>query len=201
VGDAELFVVAAELEGAPALFMVEGGAAGLTQRIEPTMGARAAAFGELQLAGVQVDAGALIGDASAELYSEVIARSRIAWCAVAVGAAQATLDLLIPYVKERHAFGEPISHRQAVAFAISDMAIELEGMRLATWRAASLADQGKPFAEAAAIARQLVATHGKNIGSNGVQLLGGHGFVKEYPVERWYRDLTGAGLAEGILVV
>ncbi|MFT4837701.1 MAG: alkylation response protein AidB-like acyl-CoA dehydrogenase, partial [Nonlabens sp.] len=55
--------------------------------------------------------------------------------------------------------------------------------------------------EAAAIARQLVATHGKNIGSNGVQLLGGHGFVKEYPVERWYRDLTGAGLAEGILVV
>ncbi len=202
VADAELFVVAAELEGSgPALFMVEGGVAGVTQRVEPTMGVRAAAFGELQLVGVRLDADALLADGSAEVYSEVIARSRIAWCAVAIGAAQATLDLLIPYVKQRTAFGEPIAYRQAVAFTISDIAIELEGMRLATWRAASLADRGKPFAQEAAIARQLVAAHGKQIGSDGVQLLGGHGFVKEYPVERWYRDLTGAGLAEGVLLV
>ena len=119
---------------------------------------------------------------------------------MAVGTGQAVLDYVIPYVNERHAFGEPISHRQAVAFTVSDIAIELEGMRLTTLRAASLADQGKPFGEATAIARQLCATKGMAIGSHGVQLLGGHGYVKEHPVERWYRDLRGAGLVEGGLV-
>ena len=118
-----------------------------------------------------------------------------------VGTAQAVLDHVIPYVNERKAFGEPISHRQAVAFAVSDIAIELEGMRLATWRAAALADQGKDFAHAAAVARRLCATKGTQIGSQGVQLLGGHGYVKEYPVERWYRDLRAAGVMEGALLV
>ena len=165
------------------------------------MGLRAAAMGELRLRDVRVDGQALLADADRDVYSEVIARGRIAWSAIAVGAAQATLDLLVPYVKERSAFGEPIAHRQSVAFTISDIAIELDAMRLATWRAASLADQGKPFAEAAAVARQLVASHGMQIGSDGIQLLGGHGFVKEYPCERWYRDLRGAGQLDGVLAV
>ena len=88
-----------------------------------------------------------------------------------------------------------------MAFTISDIAIELEGMRLATWRAAARADQGRPFTEQAALARQLVARHGMQIGSDGIQMLGGHGFVKEYPCERWYRDLRGAGQLDGILAV
>ncbi len=69
-------------------------------------------------------------------------------------------------------------------------------MRLATWRAASRADQGKPFAREAALARQLVADHGMQIGSDGIQLLGGHG--QGVPV---HRDLRGAGMAEGVLCV
>ncbi len=201
VGEAELFVVAADLEGAPALFVVESGDEGLTWQPTPSMGLRAAAMGELRLRDVRVGGQALLADGDRTVYGEVLARGRIAWSAIAVGAAQATLDLLVPYVKEREAFGEPIAHRQSVAFTISDMAIELDGMRLATWRAASLADQGRPFAEAAAVARQLVATHGMQIGSDGIQLLGGHGFVKEYPCERWYRDLRGAGQLDGVLAV
>ena len=74
-------------------------------------------------------------------------------------------------------------------------------MRLATLRAASRADQGKSFAREAALARRLCADKGMQIGSDGVQLLGGHGYVKEYPVERWYRDLRAAGLTEGALLV
>lgn len=201
VGEAELFVVSAALDGHAALFVVESGDEGLTWEPTPSMGVRAAAMGELRLRDVRVDAQSLLADGDPAVHSEVLARGRIAWSAVAVGAAQATLDLLVPYVKEREAFGEPIAHRQSVAFTISDMAIELDGMRLATWRAASLADQGKPFAEAAAVARQLVATHGMQIGSDGIQLLGGHGFVKEYPCERWYRDLRGAGQLDGVLCV
>ena len=105
------------------------------------------------------------------------------------GGAQAVLDYVIPYVNERHAFGEPISHRQAVAFNVADIAIELEAMRLLTLRAAARADAGKDFARDVALARVLCGAKGRQIGSDGIQLLGGHGFVKEHPVERWYRDL------------
>jgi hypothetical protein len=125
----------------------------------------------------------------------------VGWCALAVGTAQAVLDYVIPYVNDRLAFGEPISHRQSVAFMVADIGIELEGMRLATYRAASRAEQGRPFAREAALARQLCGEYGMKIGSAGVQLLGGHGYVKEHPVERWYRDLRAVAVLEGGVLV
>jgi alkylation response protein AidB-like acyl-CoA dehydrogenase len=130
-----------------------------------------------------------------------VALSRLAWCALAVGTGQAVLDYVTAYVKDRKAFGEPISNRQAVAFAVANIAIELEGLRLCTYRAAARVDQGLPFAREVALARRLCADRGMAIGSEGVQLLGGHGFVKEHPVERWYRDLRAAGIIEGGLLV
>lgn len=200
--DAELFVIAADLDDSgPALFIVESTTSGVLTQAEPAIGVRAAATGELKLEGVRVPAGALLADGAAEIYAECIRLSRIAWCAMAVGTAQGALDFLIPYVKDREAFGEPIAHRQAVAFNMSDIAIEVEGMRLTTYRAASLVDQDKEFARESAIARQLCANKGFQIGSDAVQLLGGHGYVKEYPVERWYRDLRAAGVIEGGLLV
>jgi alkylation response protein AidB-like acyl-CoA dehydrogenase len=111
------------------------------------------------------------------------------------------LDYVIPYVNERKAFGEPISNRQAVAFTIANIAIELEGMRLATYRAASRVDQGLSCNREVSIARRLCADRGMAIGSDGVQMLGGHGYVKDHPVERWYRDLRAAGLFEGGVLV
>jgi alkylation response protein AidB-like acyl-CoA dehydrogenase len=199
--DAELFVVAAALDGAPALFIVEGGAADAQVTPEPAMGLRAAATGTLLLQDVALPAGALLGGGDAEVYADCVRRARLAWCALSVGTAQAALDHLIPYVNERQAFGEPISHRQAVAFTISNIAIELEGMRLATYRAAALADRGKPYAREAALAHRLCTEKGMQIGSDAVGLLGGHGYVKEYPEERWYRDLRAAGVMEGALMV
>ena len=86
---------------------------------------------------------ALLG--STDDYRDCVRLSRLAWCGLALGTAQAVLDYVIPYVNGRVAFGEPISHRQAVAFKVADIGIELDGMRLATYRAASLAEQGKPF--------------------------------------------------------
>ncbi|HET6571185.1 MAG TPA: acyl-CoA dehydrogenase family protein [Solirubrobacterales bacterium] len=200
--DCELFVVAAAVEGGgPALFVVESGCEGLSVQDEPAMGLRPAATGRLLLEGARLPAGALLGEGSREDYVECVQRARIAWGALAVGAAQAVLDYTIPYVNERTAFGEPISNRQAVAFGVSDIGIESSGMRLAVYRAASRADQGEDFAREAALARKLCAAKGMEIGSEGVQLLGGHGFVKEHPVERWYRDLRAAGVMEGALLV
>lgn len=199
---AELFVIAAQIENeGPALFIVESKTPGLSIEPEPAMGLRAAATGRVLLENVALPADALLADGSAEVYGDCVALARLGWCALAVGCAQAALDYLIPYVNERVAFGEPISHRQAVAFNVADIAIELEAMRLATYRAASLAEQGKPFLREVALARRLCADKGLKIGSDAVQLLGGHGFVKEHPAERWYRDLRAVGLMEGALLV
>jgi alkylation response protein AidB-like acyl-CoA dehydrogenase len=198
----ELTVVAAELpDGAPGLFLIEAGSGGLYAQPQPAMGLRPARTGRLVLEDVRVPGVALIGDGDPEVYGECVQRARIAWCALACGTARAALDYVIPYVKEREAFGEPICSRQSVAFAVADMAIELEGMRLATWRAASRADKGMAFGREAALSRSLCARHGMRIASDAVQLLGGHGYVKEHPVERWYRDLRAAGVMEGALLV
>ncbi len=201
-GECELFVVAAEAEGVgPALFVIESGTKGLSIEAEPAMGLRSATTARLLLEGVRLPAGALLGEGDRGAYLDCVQRARIAWCALTVGTAQAVLDYVIPYVNERTAFGEPISNRQAVAFTVSDIAIESDGMRLATYRAASRTDQGKNFAREAALARRLCSAKGMQIGSDGVQLLGGHGYVKEHPVERWYRDLRAAGVMEGALLV
>jgi alkylation response protein AidB-like acyl-CoA dehydrogenase len=201
-GENELFVVGAHADGlGPALFVVESSTAGVFTEPEPAMGLRAAATGRLVLEDVRVPARALLGEGRREVYLECVQRARIAWCALAVGAAQAVLDYVIPYVNERVAFGEPISNRQAVAFAVADIGVELEGMRMLTYRAASRADAGRSFEREAALARRLCAREGARIGSEGVQLLGGHGFIKEHPVERWYRDLRAVGVMEGALLV
>jgi alkylation response protein AidB-like acyl-CoA dehydrogenase len=201
-GEDELFVIAADADGlGPALFLVESSTSGVFAEGEPAMGLRAAATGRLTLEDVRVPAGSLLGEGRREVYRECIHRARIAWCALAVGAAQAVLDYVIPYVNERIAFGEPISSRQAVAFAVADLGIELEGMRLLTYRAANRADIGKRFERESALARRLCVEKGVRIGSDGVQLLGGHGYVKEHPVERWYRDLRAMGVMEGALLV
>jgi alkylation response protein AidB-like acyl-CoA dehydrogenase len=84
---------------------------------------------------------------------------------------------------------------------VANIGIELNGMRLVAYRAASRAAQGRSFAREVALARRLCAERGMQIGNDGVQLLGGHGFVKEHPVERWYRDLRAIGLMEGGVLV
>ncbi|HEX6353669.1 acyl-CoA dehydrogenase family protein [Actinophytocola sp.] len=193
---AELFVIAADVEGrGPALFIVESSS--VTIESEPAMGIRAAGTGRVVLDQVAVPESALL----AADYAACVRLARLGWCALAVGTGRAVLDYVIPYVNERVAFGEPVSHRQGVAFRVADIGTELDGMRLVTYRAASRAALGLPFARETALARKLCTDKGMQIGSDGVQLLGGHGFVKEHPVERWYRDLRAVGVMEGAVLV
>lgn len=201
--DAELFIVGAQLNGKPALFIVEAATKGVAVKPNPSMGLRAAALGQIELSGVTVPLSARLGedDATDGDYSEALALSRLGWAALAVGTSHAVLDYVVPYVKEREAFGEPIAHRQAVAFMCANIAIELDGLRLITWRGAARAEQGLSFIREAALAKRLAADKGMQIGLDGVQLLGGHGFTKEHPVERWYRDLRAIGVAEGVVVI
>jgi alkylation response protein AidB-like acyl-CoA dehydrogenase len=209
--EAELFVIGARLgDRGPALFVVESGTEGLSVAPEPGIGVRAAATGRLVLSDVRLPASALLGgglgglggpDSAGGAYRDCVALSRLAWCALAVGTAQAVLDYVTDYVSRRRASGEPIANQQAVAFAVANIAIELDGLRLVTYRAAARADRGLDFHREVALARRLCAGHAMTIGSDGVQLLGGHGYVKEHPVERWYRDLRATGMLEGGVLV
>jgi alkylation response protein AidB-like acyl-CoA dehydrogenase len=198
---AELFVVGASLEGKPVLFLLESSTEGMSIEGDPAMGVRAASMTRLVLKDARVPADAVLGETDGSTYAECVRLSRLAWCALSVGTAQAVLDYVTPYVKEREAFGEPIAHRQSVAFMVADSAIELQAMRLLTYRAAARAAAGKDFSREVALARRLCAEKGMKIGNDGVQLLGGHGYVKEHPVERWYRDLRAVGIMEGTVLV
>lgn len=199
---AELFIVGADLDGTgPALFIIESGTKGIMIESDPSMGLRAAGLTRLVLKNVKVTADALLGDGAPDDYRECVRLSRLAWASLALGTGRAVLDYVSEYVKGRTAFGEPIANRQSVAFMVANIAIELEGMRLVTYKAAARAEQGLDFAREVALARRLTSEYGMKIGTDGVQLLGGHGFVKEHPVERWYRDLRAVGVMEGTLLV
>src|SRR5690606_1006942 len=116
-------------DGTPGLYLVEAGSPGLAAEPQPAMGLRAAGLARLRFDGVRLAADARLG-AGAEDYARVIRHSRLAWCALASGTARAVQAAVIPYANERQAFGEPISHRQSVAFMIANIAIEAEGLRL-----------------------------------------------------------------------
>ncbi len=199
--DADLVLVIAKLDnGDPAAFIVEGTPEGMSRTPEDNMGLLGAQLTTLQFKDVQLPASALLGGGNFDL-ERFIDLSRLGICALAVGTCQAVLDYVIPYCNERVAFGEPITNRQSVAFMIADIAIELEAMRLMTWRAASRAEQGLDFHENAYLAKVFCSKHSMKIGTDGVQLLGGHGFCREHPVELWYRNLRAIATLEGVASV
>ena len=103
----------------------ESGTKGLSIEDEPAMGLRPAATGKLILEGAKVPATAILGEGRREDYLDCVSRARIAWASLSVGTSQAVLDYVIPYVNDRQAFGEPVSNRQGVAFAVSDIGIEI----------------------------------------------------------------------------
>ncbi|MEB2311894.1 MAG: acyl-CoA dehydrogenase family protein [Sorangiineae bacterium] len=196
---ADYFLVTAELLGhGPQLFIVARSEAGVSASREPALGARAAGFGRVRFDGVELDASALVGEAAGAVdYEELIARNRVAVSSLMVGVGQAVLDYVTPYVNDRVAFGEPISNRQSVAFMVANLAIEIDAMRMVTWRAAARLERGMNAKREAYLAHLLATEKGLELASSGVQLLGGHGYTKEHPVERFYRDLMALSTVYG----
>ena len=190
LGDtADVFLVSAEFNGQPDIFVVQCDES-ISIKANPAMGLKAAETATLHFN--QTPALGL-GDADFD-YTAFVDLGNLMWCAMAIGTCEAIKAYCIKYANERTAFGEPISHRQSVAFMISDMAIEIDAMRMLVLNAASLAEAGKPFHREAYLARLLCAEKSMKMGTDGVQILGGHGFTKEHPVERWYRDLRATAI-------
>ncbi|WP_171067629.1 acyl-CoA dehydrogenase family protein [Acinetobacter tjernbergiae] len=190
LGDtADVFLVSAEFNGQPDIFIVQSNES-ISIKANPAMGLKATETATLQFNQTPA---LRLGDADFD-YTAFVDLGNLMWCAMAIGTGEAIKAYCIKYANERTAFGEPISHRQSVAFMIADMAIEIDAMRMLVLNAASLAEAGKPFHREAYLARLLCAEKSMKIGTDGVQILGGHGFTKEHPVERWYRDLRATAI-------
>jgi alkylation response protein AidB-like acyl-CoA dehydrogenase len=122
---------------------------------------------------------------------------RIGIAAQAVGIAQAAYDVAREYAKERHAFGRPISEFQAIQHKLADMATEIDAARLLTYRAATLRERGEPHTEAGAKAKLFASETARRQTGEAIQILGGYGYTKEFPVERYYRDAKITEIYEG----
>lgn len=186
---ADVFLVSAEYNGQADIFVVQSDES-IGIKANPAMGLKAT---ETTTVRFNQTPALRLGDADFD-YTAFVDLGNLMWCAMAVGTCEAIKAYCIQYANERVAFGEPISHRQSVAFMIADMAIEIDAMRMLIFSAASLAESGQPFHREAYLARLLCAEKSMKIGTDGVQILGGHGFTKEHPVERWYRDLRATAI-------
>jgi butyryl-CoA dehydrogenase len=122
---------------------------------------------------------------------------RIGIAAQALGIARAAMEAAVAYSKERKTFGHPIATHQAIQFMLADMATEIDAARLLTWRAALLKDQGERFSTAAAMAKLMASEVANRVAKNAVQIFGGYGYMKEYPVERHLRDAKITEIYEG----
>jgi alkylation response protein AidB-like acyl-CoA dehydrogenase len=126
----------------------------------------------------------------------------VASAAAAVGVAKASFDYARDYAKEREAFGVKIAQKQAIAFMLAEMATEIEAMRLLTWEAAWMLDAGKEGAASQAyLACSGAADMAMMVTDRGVQILGGHGYIREHPVEMWMRNGRGFAMLTGLAIV
>ena len=184
-------LVFAESEGSTQGFLVPRDADGLTAELEKNLGTHALPMAELTFSGVQVPASARLGGDTAPGVSELIDRGRVGLAACAVGMSRAALEVSRDYAKERETFGSPIATRQAIAFKIADMAIEIDGARMLTWEAACALDTGKPSARLATLAYSQARRVALKVSDDAVQIFGGHGFIREYLPEMYLRNAGG----------
>jgi alkylation response protein AidB-like acyl-CoA dehydrogenase len=128
---------------------------------------------------------------------KILEGGRISIAALSVGLAQGCLEASIAYSKERKQFNKPISEFQGIQFKLSDMSTDIEAARLMTYKAAILKDSGKPVFSAAAKAKLFASEIATKAANESVQIFGGYGFVKDYPVEKFYRDVKLLTIGEG----
>jgi alkylation response protein AidB-like acyl-CoA dehydrogenase len=180
-------------------FIVPREAGGVTVRPrELTMGLRATPFSALDLGGVEVDAAQRLGGEAGIDGKRLVNLCRAAEGALAVGLSRAVMELAIPYAKERRAFGEAIAQKQAIAFKLAEMRIEVDAMRWLVWKAASDLEQGLDATRSSQLARTHIARECMRIADEGVQIFGGHGYIRDYPVEMWYRNARTLTALEGV---
>ncbi len=203
-GRADIYVVcAATGEGKSqrtAAFVVEKGTPGLVMgKKDEKLGLITAPSGEVILENCRVPRENMLGgeeDTKAGI-DRFLTRARITHAARTVGMARASFEYALNYSKERVAFGKPIAQHQVIAFMLADMATEIDAARLLTWKAAWLLDKGQPAQTEASMALVQATEMATRVTIDAVQILAGHGYIQDHPVEKWMRDARTMAMVVG----
>ena len=181
-------------------FAVERGTPGFEARqMHGKLGCRASDTAELVLRGVRVSDAQRIGHEGSGFTDamSILDKGRISIAAMALGLGEAALEAAIAYAKDRRQFGKPISDFQAIQWMIADSRTELDAARLLIQRAAALADEGRPYNQEAAIAKLFASEAAGRVCDRALQIHGGYGYINEFPVERYARDVRLTRIGEG----
>lgn len=189
-GGSEVLVIAADGDSVEG-FLVSRDADGLSVEIEKNMGVQAMPLAELTLSGVRVPASARLGGEAGADIRQLVNRGRVGLAAAAIGMSRAAFEVSRDYAKERETFGAPIATRQAIAFKLADMAIEIDGARMLTWEAAFALDKGEDATRKAALAYNQASKVALQVADDSVQVFGGHGFIRDYMPELYLRNAAG----------
>jgi len=204
-GIADLYVIFATVDRSQGYrgitaFIVEANTPGLSAgKKEKKMGMRACHTGDVILQDVQVPVENRLGEEGKGFYiaMQCFEHTRPTVAACAVGVARAAYEYGMDYAKQRVQFGKPILAKQAIRFMLADMLTEIDAARLLTWRAAWMADRGQPSNIQASMAKAYAADMAMRVTTDAVQILGGYGYMREYPVEKWMRDAKILQIVEG----
>lgn len=200
--DSGHLIVAANTEGKMDLFIVEGNNPGLKiGEREKNLGLYALETYPVTLENCEVSADDRVGGEKGCDYGKFLQKTRVAMSALGTGVSRAAFEYSRDYAKERVQFGEPIASRQSIAFMIAEMAYEVDAMRLITWKAASALEAGRDAKREAYLAKLYAGEMTMKLTDYGVQILGGHGYIRENPVERYYRNGRGIAILEGMTTV
>jgi alkylation response protein AidB-like acyl-CoA dehydrogenase len=200
---ARAMIVYARLDGKTQGFIVEGGSAGLgAGERQKLLGIHALPIHCLSLNGVRIPRENRLGGPEGHDFTPILDASRVALAALGLGLSRAAYEYSRDYAKERDVFGVKAAQKQAIAFMLAEMATEIEAIRLLTWEAAWMLDNGKPEASKAAyLALSGAADMAMMVTDRAVQILGGHGYIREHPVEMWMRNGRGIAALNGLAVV
>jgi acyl-CoA dehydrogenase len=206
-GGRQVLVVATESHGSGAslgtslgAYVVGREAAGVSTEPELKMGLCGLPTVELTLSGVRVPEAARL-DADDAAIRHLIDRGRLALAATAIGAARAAFETSRDYAKERETFGQPIATRQAIAFKLADMAIEIDGARLLVWEAAATMDRGEDASRLVRLAYDQTTRITLQVADGAVQVFGGHGYIRDYLPELHLRNLAGLASFETLALI
>lgn len=200
--DAEIILVYAAEDGKTQAFLVPTDSEGLTVgNRDKLMGIRSLPTNIVTQTDVRVPVANKLGGEVGIDFSLILNHSRVALGATAVGMARAGFEYARDYAKERVQFGEPIAHRQSIAFMLADMATEVDEARLLVWEAAWMLDQGQDVTREATIMKQHVDRMVMQVADRAVQILGGYGYIREYPVELWLRNARGFATFDGLAMI
>lgn len=199
---ARSLIVYAACDGQTQAFVVPAQAAGLrVEAREALLGLGALPLFRVELDGVEVAGDSRLGGTQGHDPKPLLAAAAVAVAGLAVGLSRAAYEYALAYAKDRIVFGTPVAQKQSIAFGLAEMAIEIEAARLLVWEAAWMLDAGQDASRQAYLALMGSADMAMMVTDRAVQYLGGHGYIREHPVERWMRNGRGVPVFPGLAMV